>query len=95
MTKKELLKQIEDLANSNGADVSGKQTEKVFNAVIECVRKQTVAEGKLAIADLGSFVVRTRAARKGHNPKTGEAINIPESKSVGFKPAKTFKELMK
>lgn len=95
MTKKELLKQIEDLANSNGANVSGKQTEKLFNAVIECVRKSTIAEGKLAIADLGSFTVKTRAARKGHNPKTGEAMNIPETKSVSFKPAKSFKDLAK
>ena len=53
MTKKELLKQIEDLANSNEANVSGKQTEKVFNAVLECIRKLTVSEGEVPISDFG------------------------------------------
>lgn len=95
MTKKELLKQIEDLANSNEANVSGKQTEKVFNAVLECIRKLTVSEGEVPISDFGKFVIKTRAARQCKNPKTGEKINVPEKKAIAFKPAKTFKEMVK
>ena len=95
MTKKELLKQIEDLANSNDANVSGKQTEKVFNATLECIRNLTVAEGEVPISDFGKFILKTRAARECRNPHTGEKMSVPEKKAIAFKPAKTFKEMVK
>ena len=37
------------------------------------------------------FTLRTRKARKGRNPQTGEEIKIKASKTVGFKPAPTLK----
>lgn len=33
-----------------------------------------------------------RAARKGHNPSTGETIDIPAKNAVAFTPSKAFKE---
>lgn len=92
MTKKELIKQVEDLANENGAEVNVKQTEKVFNAVLECIKKLTVAESKLSLSDLGTFSVKTRSERQCRNPKTGETIHVDASKTVVFKPSKAFKE---
>ncbi len=47
---------------------------------------------KVVIPGFGSFEQRTRAARKGRNPKTGESLDLPESKSPGFSPGKTFKD---
>ncbi|WP_197474774.1 HU family DNA-binding protein, partial [Oleiphilus sp. HI0079] len=38
------------------------------------------------------FSQRTRSARTGKNPQTGKAIQIPASKSVGFKPGKALKD---
>jgi DNA-binding protein HU-beta len=35
--------------------------------------------------------VRSRKARKGRNPQTGQEIKIKASKTVGFKPAKELK----
>jgi DNA-binding protein HU-beta len=35
----------------------------------------------------GTFKVAERAARKGRNPQTGEAVKIAASKTVKFKPA--------
>ena len=92
MTKKELLKEIEAVANEKQANVNGKQVEAFYNAVFECLKKATVAEGKLPVSDVGVFTVKTRQARKGHNPKTGESIEIPESKTITFKPSKAWKE---
>nr|MDE5755865.1 HU family DNA-binding protein [Clostridia bacterium] len=36
--------------------------------------------------------VKTRAARQGVNPATGEKIEIAESKVLNFKPAKSIKD---
>ena len=41
----------------------------------------------------GSFTLKTRAARVGRNPKTGEKLDIAESKSPTFKPGKAFKDM--
>jgi hypothetical protein len=37
---------------------------------------------RIRIAGLGSLQVRKHAARKGHNPATGETIKIPAKKKV-------------
>ena len=42
----------------------------------------------------GTFEVAKRAARKGKNPQTGEAIKIAASKSPKFKAGKALKDLV-
>ena len=44
------------------------------------------------IDKLGILQVKDRAARKGRNPQTGEAIAIPASKKVAFRVASSLKE---
>jgi DNA-binding protein HU-beta len=41
-------------------------------------------DGKTTITGVGNFTVKTRAAREGRNPSTGEALHIPEKKVVKF-----------
>ena len=40
----------------------------------------------------GSFGTRTRSARTGSNPSTGQAISIPVSTSPAFKAGTTLKD---
>ena len=40
---------------------------------------------EVRIAGFGTFTARTRPARTGRNPRTGEAISISTSKSPSFK----------
>ena len=47
---------------------------------------------KVSIHGFGSFEQVKRSARKGHNPKTGEEITIPEKKAPKFTPSKVLKE---
>lgn len=47
--------------------------------------------GRFAFPDVGTFTVSERAARKGRNPATGEAIKIKASKNVRFKAAPALK----
>ena len=37
-------------------------------------------------------MVRSRSSRKGRNFQTGQAVQIPSSKSVGFRAGKNLKE---
>ena len=47
---------------------------------------------KIAIANLGTFEVRERAARTGKNPRTGEAVEIAAKRIPAFKAAKALKD---
>ena len=43
----------------------------------------------------GTFMVRRRKERKGRNPKTGEEILIPPSKTVFFKPSTSVRVFLR
>jgi DNA-binding protein HU-beta len=47
---------------------------------------------RIRMSGLGTLEVRTRAARMGRNPATGESIEIKASKKVAFRAAKELKE---
>jgi DNA-binding protein HU-beta len=47
--------------------------------------------GKVAFMGFGTFSVAERKARAGRNPKTGEVIQIPESRTVKFTPSEKLK----
>ena len=46
---------------------------------------------RVQLAGFGTFTVAKRGARKGRNPRTGEAIRIKASKTVRFKAGRTLK----
>lgn len=46
---------------------------------------------RVQLVGFGTFTVSKRAAHKGVNPRTGEAIKIKASKSVRFKAGQTLK----
>lgn len=66
-------------------------TESV-NATFETIIELLQEEGKVQVHGFGNFDIRERAARKGRNPQDGTEIDIPASRTVGFKPAKHAKE---
>ena len=62
-------------------------------SVLVALMTDTLVRGEqVRIADFGTFEIRERAARTGRNPQTGEAVEIPASKTVGFKVSKKLKE---
>ena len=44
------------------------------------------------IAGFGNFVVRSKGARNGRNPRTGEEIGITPRRVVTFRPSQVFKK---
>lgn len=47
---------------------------------------------KVTISGFGTFATKSRAARKGRNPATGQEIMIPARKYAHFAPAKGLKD---
>jgi DNA-binding protein HU-beta len=86
LNKSEIIDMV--AADHELSKVKAKQVvEQVFGVVGATLKK----EGRFAFADLGTFTVAERAARKGRNPATGETIKIKASKVVRFKAAPALK----
>jgi DNA-binding protein HU-beta len=74
------------LAKSDAA----RALEAVLGTVTDALRKgETVT-----LSGFGSFVAKTRAARTGRNPRTGEAISIAASRAPAFKAGKGLKDAL-
>ena len=89
MNKGEL---IEAVQKALGSETTKRQAEESVAAVLESIAKGVKKDKKVQIIGFGTFEVKKRAARMGRNPKTGEAMKIKASKSVGFKPSSTLKK---
>ncbi len=89
MNKAEIIEMV--ATEHQLSKVKAKQiVDQVFGVVGTTLKK----EGRFSFSDLGTFNVTERAARKGRNPSTGEAIKIKASKSVRFKPAPALKAMV-
>jgi DNA-binding protein HU-beta len=68
------------------------KTIAAVDAIFESI-EQALKEGhEVRLMGFGTFIVGARKAAKGRNPRTGEEIDVPPTKSVRFRPGKTLKE---
>lgn len=79
-------------AIAQGANISKEKANEVINAVTDEITNALAEGNSVALIGFGTFTQRQRSERAGKNPQTGEAITIPASKSVGFKPGKSLKD---
>ena len=90
MNKTELVAAI---AEKSG--IAKKDAEKALAAFVDTVAAELKKGEKIQLVGFGTFEVRERAARKGINPLTKEAIEIAASKAPVFKAGKAFKDAIK
>lgn len=60
----------------------------ICDAVIGGIIKEVKETEKVRISGLGTFKLKTRAARKARNPQTGEEVQVPAKTIIDFKMAK-------
>jgi len=62
--------------------------QRTFDSILEVLK-----EGKrIELRNFGVFQVKRRKPRIGRNPKTGEAVSVPERRVVTFKPGLEMKK---
>lgn len=74
--------------------LSRRECGELVDDVVELMRGALLDEGKLKLAGLGTWTVREKAARRGRNPQTSEAIIIARRRVVAFKPAPSLRLLL-
>lgn len=87
MNKSQLIKTVAEKSELSQKQVA--ETWKMFEETMV----NTLNEGeKVQLSGFGTFEVRSRAKRKGRNPKTGEVVAVPACRYLAFVPAKSVKE---
>ena len=87
MKKPELAAAIAEragLTKEKAGEVLNILTDEITNAVSQ--------KDSVSLIGFGTFSQRERSARTGKNPQTGQTIQIPASRTVGFKPGKALKD---
>jgi DNA-binding protein HU-beta len=81
-------------AISDGSGLSKADAERAVDAMFDTIKKALKSGDSVSLVGFGTFVVRSRAARSGRNPRTGEEIKIAASKVPAFKAGKALKDAL-
>ncbi len=89
MTKGDLINVV-----ARAAKMSKRGAEGAINVTFAALTRAIKKDKRFQMPAFGTFSVKSRKARTGRNPRTGEVINIKASRTVGFKPAPVLKKAL-
>ena len=87
MNKNDLINNVADAVG-----ISKSSAASAVDSVFDSISSALSSGGDVRLVGFGTFSVANRKATTGRNPRTGEAINIPASKSPKFKAGKALKD---
>lgn len=90
MNKTELIDAV-----AQATELSKVASSKAVDAVLAAIGKSLRNGESVVLTGFGTFSVRERPARSGHNPKTGQPMEIDASKTPIFKAGKTLRDGIK
>jgi DNA-binding protein HU-beta len=89
MNKSDLIDKV-----SASTELNRMSAVRAVEAVFDII-SATLKNGEpVTLSGFGTFTVSSRAARSGRNPRTGETIAIPASRSPRFKAGKGLKDAL-
>jgi len=69
-----------------------REAEVVVNTILSVIGDALAEGDHVELRGFGSFTTKSRHARVGRNPKTGESIMVPAKIVPHFKPGKSLRE---
>jgi integration host factor subunit beta len=88
MTKSQLIERITQQA----PHVHPRRIEAIVNAVFEQMTEALKAGERIELRGFGCFVVKSRPARLGRNPRTGASVAVPRRIALAFAAGKELRE---
>jgi len=86
MTKAELVEMI-----GKATGISKKDTGTIVNLILENIGRALISNDKVELRGFGSFKVKQRRRRLARNPRTGEAVEVPQKRVPYFKASNELK----
>ncbi len=87
MTKRGIIEEL--LARHR--NFSHRQSETIVNAMFDAMSNVLAGGKRIEIRGFGSFGVKTRRARQGRNPKTGEIVDVDAKRIPFFRAGKELR----
>ncbi|MEZ6194328.1 MAG: HU family DNA-binding protein [Planctomycetota bacterium] len=87
VTKKELAYRISEKTGLKKVVI-----KKIIQSFIDEIITELAQGNRLEFREFGVFEIKTRAARKARNPRTGVRVDVPEKSVVHFKAGRLMKE---
>jgi DNA-binding protein HU-beta len=89
MNQTELIQEV----MADEAKLTKTQTQDAVKALLKTIMRVVADGDKVTLVGFGSsFEPKVRSAREGHNPQTGERLQIPAARVPTFSAGKTFRE---
>ena len=89
MIKSELISKLAEQTRLNKADA-----ERVISTVFTEISKALIQGNRVELRGFGVLSVRSRQARTGRNPKTGQTVSVAAKKVPFFKAGKCINEAL-
>jgi integration host factor subunit alpha len=74
--------------------VTRQEASDLLDRTLDIIGRALETEDEVKLSRFGNFVVRTKSAREGRNPKTGEEARIAARRVVTFRPSPMLKTLV-
>lgn len=81
---------VRHVAEETGLNRSA--AEAAVNSMLSCVAGSLARGEAVSLLGFGTFGTRSRPARTGRNPRTGETLEISASTVATFKPGKPLRD---
>ncbi|HKJ13408.1 MAG: integration host factor subunit alpha [Desulfobulbales bacterium] len=88
LTKADLINQV----HSSSPKLSKVQAREAVETILKIMKASLGSGDDVLLSGFGKFNVKAKSARKGRNPKTGEAMMLEARKVVTFKPSGILRE---
>ena len=79
---------------AHAAGLTKKRAEIIVDTVVGSIAEALHQGEKVELRGFGSFRLRRRGPHRGHNPRTGDRVDVPSKRVAYFKPGKELKELI-
>lgn len=89
MNKNQLIEEI-----AKQAKLKKNEASQALDAVFQIITESLKNDEPVAIPGFGKFTVRKRKAMKGRNPRTGDPIDIPDTKLPSLVASSVLKKVV-
>ena len=89
MTKAELARAV----YQRHGGISNQEARRIVDLVFDTIKGQLLKGEEIHIVGFGTLEVVQRRSRRGRNPVTGEAIQLPERRALIFRPSRAIRSV--
>jgi len=90
MIRSELVQAL----GKDNPELRAEEVEQIVDIFFDEITNRLADGGRVELRGFGAFSTRERDARRGRNPRTGEAVDVPAKSVPYFKPGKEMRRVL-